>query len=407
MPSSGKSRTIRVLVWLTALGIVAASLATGGYFFWEFYRVKPIDAHIRTDLPIWSWNDGAPSVSPPSGKLLAEVEVFHDEILAFLTLDYLRSRPALEGMRFLLVTHESGPRVAYRLLAETTGNWLNLYYQEERLRAPGYIRTWLPFVASAPDWKRYENQTRIFVAAYNAPVQQRLESLTPAQLQEFTRRFMLFKSRVDPRLRQRMNPPPPPITPDMADQLAADIIAVAEFYGLPFDIFLGIGAVENNYMDMRGDLEHGVWKSKAEPGDIILRRRGKRVYVLNYATGVWQITRETLRFSHRLYLQDLKKGERDYGMLPMRLVPPETLYLDEVNSHWLTLYAGVLFRHLIDHFKGDLEKAVGAYNGGVGRPNARYEEHVRSAAMHARRVLEQAAALNGQTVLETDFLAPR
>lgn len=310
-------------------------------------------------------------------------------------------------MRFLLVTHESGPRVAYRLLVETTGNWLNLYEQEDRLRTPGYIRTWLPFVASPPDWKRYENQTRVFVAAYNTPVQQRLESLTPAQLQEFTRRFMLFKSRVDPRLRHRMNPPPPPITPDMADQLAADIITVAEFYGLPFDLFLGIGAVENNYMDMRGDLEHGVWKRKAEPGDIVMRRRGSRVYVLNYATGVWQITRETLRFAHRLYLKDLKKGDRDYGVLPTRLVPPETLYLDEVNSHWLTLYAGVLFRYLIDHFKGDLEKAVGAYNGGVGRPNARYEEHVRAAAMHARRVLEQAAALSGQTVRDAELLAPR
>lgn len=395
-----------MLLWLSMLGILAVSAATGGYFFWEFYRVKPIDPIIQTLRPVWSWNDGMPSVTPPAGRLLAEVEVFHDEILAFLTFDYLRSRPTLQNTKVLLVTREVGPRVSYRLLVETTGNWLDLYDRACELREAGYIRTWHPFLASAYDWKRLEEQTRVFVAAYNAPVQRRLESLSPSQLQDFTRRFMLFKSRVDPRLRKRMNPPPPPITPDMADQLAADIIAVAEFYELPFDIFLGIGAVENNYMDMRGDLEHGVWKNKAEPGDIVLRRRAGRVYVLNYATGVWQITRETLRFSHRLYLRDLRSGKRDYAQLPPRLVPSEVLYLDEVNSHWLTLYAGVLLRHLIDHFKGDMEKAVGAYNGGIGRPNQRYEEHVRNAAMHARRVLEQAAALSGEAVRDSELLNP-
>jgi hypothetical protein len=404
MPLSAKTRKVRVLVWLATLGILLVSLATGGYFFWEFYRVKPIDPVYQTMWPVWSWNEGAPSVSPHKGKLLAEVEVFHDEILAFLTFDFVRSRPLMENQRLLLVTKESGPRVSYRLLVETGNNWLTMYQLEAAMREAGYIRTWYPFVASPEEWDRFSNQTRVFVDAYNAPVQRRLETFSPAELQNFTRRFMLFKSRVDPRLRKRIGPPPPPISPGVADQLAADIIAVAEFYGLPFDIFLGIGAVENNYMDMRGDTEHGVWKRRAEPGDIVLRRRGGRVYVLNYATGVWQITRETLRFSHRLYVRDLRKGKRDYTSLPARLVPPETLYLDEVNQHWLTLYAGVLLRHLIDHFKGDLEKAVGAYNGGIGRPNQRYEEHVRNAAMHARRVLEQAAALHSEALQSGDLL---
>lgn len=407
MVVSLRSPGIRIGLWLTSLTLVAVLAATGGYFFWDFYRVKPIEAHIPWPLPVWSVHDGAPQVRHPQGKLLSEIEVFHDEILAFLAFDYLRSRAGLENTQFLLTSKETGPRVTYHLMVETSGNWLDIYQQEAELREPGYIRTWMPFLASAPDWKRYEDQSRVFVAAYNAPVQQRLESLTPSQLQSFTRRFMLFKSKVDPRLRRRMNPPPPPISPNMADQLAADIIAVAEFYELPFDIFLGIGAVENNYMDVRGDLQHGVWKRKAEQGDIVLRRRGNRVYVMNFATGVWQITRETLRYAHNLYLKDLKSGKRDYSTLPERLIPSEALYLDEVNSHWLTLYAGVLFRHLIDHFNGDLAKAIGAYNGGVGRPNARYEEHVRAAALHARRVLEQAAALSNQSVRETGLFSTR
>lgn len=32
-----------------------------------------------------------------------------------------------------------------------------------------------------------------------------------------------------------------------ATEMAVDIIAVAKFYDLPLDIFLGIGAMENNY----------------------------------------------------------------------------------------------------------------------------------------------------------------
>nr|MCU0228810.1 hypothetical protein [Bryobacterales bacterium] len=69
-------------------------------------------------------------------------------------------------------------------------------------------------------------------------------------------------------------------------------------------------------------------------------------------------------------------------------------------------YAGVLVRYLIDHFDGDMQKAIGAYNGGIGRPNARYEQHVSRAALHARRVLEQAALLRQDQVNQTPLLGP-
>lgn len=385
--------------------MLLTAAATGGYFFWDFYRVKPIKAQIVTLLPLWSWNDGSPSVSPVSAtpgqaELIAEVEYFHDELLAYLSFDFLRSQKALGGRNVYLVPREEGPRVIYRLLVGAGNNWLNVYDEYARLKAEGLVRSWMVFQMAPQDLKRADAETRVFVAAYNKPVQAKLESLSPSELRKYARRFLLFKSRVDPRIRRQLEPRPQPITPEVADQLAADIIAVAEFYDLPLDVFLGIAAVENNYMDVRGDLEHGIWKRKAERGDIVLRRGKRGVYVLNYATGVWQITRETLRFAHRIYLEDVKKGTRDYSLLPERLMPQATLYLDEVNSHWLTLYAGVLMRYLIDYFEGDIEKAVGAYNGGVGRPNARYGEHVEAAATHARRVLEQAAALHGKAMEE-------
>ena len=153
-------------------------------------------------------------------------------------------------------------------------------------------------------------------------------------------------------------------------------------------------------MDARGDLEHTVWKLRAQPGDIVLRRRGNRVLVRNYSIGVWQITRETLRYAHALFRSD----QRDYSKLPVRLRPPNQLDLEKIDSHVLTTYAGLLFRDLLDHFDGNVEDAVGAYNGGAGNPNRHYAAGVQLVADSARQVLTQAAYLNGHSLAQTKFI---
>jgi hypothetical protein len=190
---------------------------------------------------------------------------------------------------------------------------------------------------------------------------------------------------------------PTSLSHEQATELAADIVAVAEFYDLPLDVFLGIGAMENNYLSIRGDLNHAVWKKKAARDDIILKRRRGRVLVSNYSIGVWQITRETLRYAHALYLTD----KRDYSQLPERLRPPPTLELDLTNSHVLTAYAGLLLRDLLDHFNGDVDKAVGAYNGGPRNPNLQYAAGVEAVAAYARNILERVTAVNEQAATDT------
>jgi hypothetical protein len=117
--------------------------------------------------------------------------------------------------------------------------------------------------------------------------------------------------------------------------------------------------------------------------------------------GIWQITRETLRYAHRLYLKD----DRDYRRLPERLRPPKKLDLKEIDPAVLTTYAGLIFRNLLDRLHGNAALAVGAYNGGPGKPNMQYEEGVRTAAEHARRIMEQAAALQGRPAAGMHFLA--
>ncbi len=114
--------------------------------------------------------------------------------------------------------------------------------------------------------------------------------------------------------------------------------------------------------------------------------------VSNDSIGLWQITRETLRYAHALFLRD----KRDYSRLSERLRPPRTLELDLTDSHVLTTYAGLLLRDLLDRFNGDIEKAVGAYNGGPRNPNLRYAAGVQTVAEYARNILERVTAMNEQ-----------
>src|SRR2546430_3141571 len=215
----------------------------------------------------------------------------------------------------------------------------------------------------------------MFDVAYGVPTEQKLESLSSFKLLPALAQFLIFKSQTDNRVLDRTDTAPRPLTREQATQLATDILDVAQFYSLPLDYFLGVGAMENDYMDVNGDLTHAVWKKRAQRDDIILRRGRKRVMVSNYAIGIWQITRETLRAAHQLYLKDM----RDYSLLPARLRPSRSLDLNSVDDAVLTTYAGLLLRGLLDHFGGDVDKAIGAYNGGVKTPNpayaARSEEH--------------------------------
>lgn len=136
-----------------------------------------------------------------------------------------------------------------------------------------------------------------------------------------------MESVTDPRIHQNLNPVTTALTPKEASRLAADMIAVSKFYDVSLSLLIGIGAMENNFMNVPGDLKNTAWKHHAEPGDIVLKRRGGRVLVKDSSSGVWQITRESLRCAHRLFLWD----KRDYSQLPARLRPPKELNVNDVN----------------------------------------------------------------------------
>lgn len=351
----------------------------------------------HTALPIARVLDGETVVSMPNGNLVGLVGQYPDELTAYLRFQYLAGVPAVRGAEVLMTSKDVGGKPVYNLYMVLPNDLLSSGRRLAKLRIERYIGRYSMDSPPASELENWRKQTALFDAAYKQPVKQKLLELPASQLQSAVAKFILFKNSTDKRAREQIVPTEKVLSEKESLQFAADMIDVAKFYDIPLSMLLGIGAMENNYMDVRGDLTHSVWKRHAEPGDIVLKRRKGRVLVSNYSQGPWQITRETLRYAHKLYLED----KRDYSKLPARLQPPRKLDLDKVDSHVLTTYAGLLLRNLLDHFQGDAAKAVGAYNGGRIKPNMQYAEGVNMVADYAHRVLSMAAGRKGNAVNET------
>ena len=384
-------RLLRKLAPYCAVMVVGASLG------WFVYRLWPqnLQRSAYPSLPAPEVVRGRLVVPFTSGISSAEVAEYDDQVEAFLRFDYLRGRTGKDGVRMLLAAADKDGTPTYRIYVHGQDDLLRdiprLAELEGRGLIPGYeLKSW-----TESELAYRQQQSHIFEAAYNVPAVQKLESVDAFQLRPALAEFLLFKSQTDIRVLGETDAKPQPLTRVQAEQLAADIIAVAHFYSLPLDYFLGVGAMENNYMDANGDLHHAVWKKRAQRGDIVLKRRRKRVLVSDYSIGPWQITRETLRYAHELY----RKDRRDYALLPERLRPPRELDVNAVSDAVLTTYAGLLLRDLLDRCGGNVQKAIGAYNGGVASPNADYAAGVTRVAEYARRVLEHAAVLNGRDPL--------
>jgi hypothetical protein len=390
-----KRRSVNSGLWIGPL----ITCVFAGTVFWHWLTPEPLMSSRRPLMPQPLIANGTVSLMTPGYQVTAELAAYQDELFAYLMFDHLRHTPRL-GTTRLLLTFDKRKNRPYSLLLCGPADLLRAIPEVTSFMsaAPQPRSTWA--LTALTRIEGFEQQTRLFVSAYNLPVRRKLEELPRAALSNYLQRFIQFKSRTDRRIRLRLEPVPRPLSGDEAGRLAGDILEIAEFYSIPIELFLGIGAMENNYMNVRGDLRHSIWKRRPAPDDVVLERRSGRVRVLNDSVGVWQITRETLRYAHQL----VRKDKRDYSSLPQHLRPPLELKVDEVDPAVLTTYAGVLLRDLLDRFNGDVTLAVSAYNGGPARPNLRYGTGVLTAAQHARRVVEQAAALNGETVVRMKWL---
>jgi hypothetical protein len=371
---------------------VAAGMLAFAACAYTDYRLWLLDlpASARPKVPVAAIQKKQLVVPFTPGVPAAEVATFNDQLEAFLRFEYLRGREAREGhdtSRMLLTALNTPKGPHYKIFVITDNDLLAAVPQLASLESRNLISHYEFQTWSQREFSYYQQQSHTFDVAYDMPTEQKLETISSSKLLPALAQFLIFKSQTDNRVVGGDDSAPRPLTREQATQLATDILDVAHFYDLPLDYFMGVGAMENDYMDVNGDLTHAVWKKRAQRGDIVLRRTRKRVMVSDYAMGTWQITRETLRAAHQLYLRD----KRDYSKLPARLRPPRELDLNSVDDAVLTTYAGLLLRDLLDHFGGDVGKAIGAYNGGVRTPNPAYASGVKTVADYARRILEHAS----------------
>ena len=275
-----------IVIFVVALA-VSLSLA---------YRLWPRPFPIAPPPPQLSPTPQANRVAVPFSPAIAAAEVatFHDQLEAYLQFEYLRGRDPDDAPRVFLTAARAGHGGNHNIYIVTDNDLLTAIPRLSQLESHGLIGRFDLVTWTKNDLAFYQLQSRRFEGAYNMPPKQRLESLPSFQLIPALADFLVFKSQTDWRVVNRSEHAPQPLTRQQATRLASDIIAVAKFYSLPLDYFLGVGAMENNYMAVDGDLAHAVWKKRAERGDFVLRRNRQRVLVSDYSIGTWQISRETL-----------------------------------------------------------------------------------------------------------------
>lgn len=372
----------------SARALAALALSAHALVSWTAGRLWPrqirVSAHHRHLAPKVKGRNVA---LPFSNEVAcAEIASFDDQLEAFLHYEYLRGRDLDDASKIFLTAGHSGKSPYYKIFLLVENDQLTAVPRLNRMESHGLITHYELVAWTRQDLAFAQQQSRMFENAYNLPTEQKLETLPSFQLLPALADFLVFKSQTDWRVVGQSTRAPQPLTHHQALRLASDILDVAHFYNLPLDYFLGVGAMENNYMDVNGDLTHAVWKKRAERGDIVLEHDRKRVLVSDYSIGTWQISRETLRAAHQLYLKD----KRNYDQLPPRLRPSRDLDVNSVNNEVLTTYAGLVLRDLLDRFDGDVDQAIGAYNGGARNPNPVYAAGVKNVALYARKVLEHA-----------------
>jgi hypothetical protein len=379
-PSAAKLFPSRTLA---ALALTALALAS-----WTADRLWPRHMHVSAQHRHLSPKiHGRNIVLPFSNEIAcAQIASFDDQLEAFLRYEYLRGRDPDNASKIFLTANRSDKRANYKIYMLVENDQLTAVPRLNRMETHGLVAHYELVAWTQQDLVFAQQQSRMFENAYNVPTEQKLETLPSFQLLPALADFLVFKSQTDWRVVGQSTRAPQPLTHRQALRLASDILDVAHFYNLPLDYFLGVGAMENNYMDVNGDLTHTVWKKRAERGDIVLEHDRKRVLVSDYSIGTWQISRETLRAAHQLYLKD----KRHYDELPPRLRPSRDLDVNSVDSEVLTTYAGLVLRDLLDRFDGDVDQAIGAYNGGIRNPNPAYAAGVKNVALYARKVLEHA-----------------
>ena len=247
------------------------------YYYWPQSLQRP-----EAPVPqVISTDTGHTSISWPGRVFVAKVGDFDDVLPAYLMFDYIRSHGPLQGRQVLLTSAGLSSHARYSIWVQLPDDVLTGVEESAVLKQNPLLSVGEESWITADQYARDLFETNSFVQAYNSPDFPTLTEIPPEALRRYVQQFICFKASVDPRTWPGNSFPLSRPSPERAEDLAADIVELASFYGIPVDVLLGIGAMENNFLNAPGDLNNAIWKNDVERDDIVLRRRGRKAWVLN------------------------------------------------------------------------------------------------------------------------------
>ena len=198
-----KSRRVGIIALAVLLTAALAAILTAG---WLRYHVEPIPRTSNSALPRIRYVIGNLELGSPTGILLGRVGTYSDELTAYLRLDYLKGIESIAGNRIFLVTQEeeSGPH--YVIYLELPDDILAADRSLAGLMIAGHIKGFELQSPTLVEIQQWEEETKLFNAAYQQPVKEMLLHLPRKALTSAVASFILFKVRTDRRVRERLEP---------------------------------------------------------------------------------------------------------------------------------------------------------------------------------------------------------
>ena len=170
-----------------------------------------------------------------------------------------------------------------------------------------------------------------------------------------------------------------PYQPRRRSNVVADILAVAEGFGVPLYLFSPrLGPDDLPALP-------AVWKRAPEAQDVVLLRRPPRYLTANRDSVRWQEVQRALLRAHDL----LASYRTQLDRLPAHLRPSGDLQ-DEVQPTALFTYAAVLVSDLAQKAAPNDKEALAAYMEGPRDETVRHDVGIRRAALYARQALAHA-----------------
>ena len=125
---------------------------------------------------------------------------------------YLGGTRTFRNSEVLLTFRRSGSALVYAVEALLENDLVASLPLLAKAEVSGLIKQYEWRYVNDDTLGRFRYQTQVFNTAYNLTTRRKIEDMSRAELVSYVRRFVRFKSAVDPRIRRKIEPIPRPLT---------------------------------------------------------------------------------------------------------------------------------------------------------------------------------------------------